>query len=114
MKWLALFLQLLPTLVTSVEKIGSHLSGGDKKEAVKDTLSAVAVGVGVVLPEHAIAASHAATTAVDAIDGVVQVLNDVGALNAHKATAFGSIAGAAPAPAPAALDLDGLHKVVPA
>lgn len=84
MKWLQLFLQLLPTLVVGVEKVSTHLAGHDKKAAVQDALTGIAQGFSVVMPEQAKAATTAAVVANTSIDGVVQILNDAGVLEPHK------------------------------
>jgi predicted deacylase len=93
MKFLSVFLQLLPTLVGAVEQIGSKLQGHQKKAAVQAGLVAIASGVAAVSPEHAQAAQTAAATATAAIDGVVQTLTEAGVLNQHKATGAVATAG---------------------
>lgn len=71
---------LLPLLIAGAEQIGSDIKGHQKKQAVTDALSAVAVGVATTTPEHAQAAQAAAQTAINAIDGVVEVMKLTGKL----------------------------------
>jgi hypothetical protein len=71
---------LLPLLICGAQQIGADVKGHQKKQAVSDALLAVAAGVGVGAPEHAQAAQAAAQTAINAIDGVVEVMKLTGAL----------------------------------
>jgi hypothetical protein len=85
MNFLALFLQLLPSLIQGAETVGAHLAGHEKKAAVQAGLVAIAQGVGALAPQHATAAATAAATAVAGIDGVVKVLTEAGVINQQKA-----------------------------
>lgn len=81
MKWALIVMQLLPTILQTVEAVGGHLQGHEKKAAAVVLLNGIANGVATASPEHAEAAQLAAKTAAGAIDGVVATLNAAGVFN---------------------------------
>jgi hypothetical protein len=80
MGWLALILQMLPTIVMGVQKVGADLKGHQKKAAAVDIVNSLAAGFASVVPSDAQTVALAATVATESIDGVVDVLKKAGAL----------------------------------